>query len=120
MQQIFCQRIFLSVMIYSRLRRIGESQNTSIYKLLNATFARRGEKSLRQMNLGGDRDHSSYFLGKLLAYYGISSVFVMLRHLNKCYPFAAKSLVANSTSKNKDEDIEEEKYNEQTIMSELG
>ena len=35
---------FLSVVIYSRLQRIGESQNTNIYKLLNLTFSGRGEK----------------------------------------------------------------------------
>ena len=109
---------FLSVVIYSRLRRIGESQNTNIYKLLNSTFAGRGEKSLRGIDLGGDRGYGSYFLGKLLAYYGISSAFIMPQHLNKSYLFIAKSLVANGSSKNEDEDIEEEKCNEKTTMNE--
>ena len=54
-------KIFSSVVIHSRLRRIDESQNTNICKLLSSVFARRGEISLRGMDLGGDRGYVSYF-----------------------------------------------------------
>ena len=92
---------FLSIVIHERLRRIGESQSISIYKLLNSSFSSRGEKSLRGMNLGGDWGYRSYFVGKLLGYYGILSTFIMPQHLNKYYPFVAKSLLGNQTNRDK-------------------
>ena len=45
---------FMSVVLHSRLRRLGESQCTNVYRLFSLVLNSRGEKSLRGMELGGD------------------------------------------------------------------
>ena len=50
------------------------------------------------MELGGDRGYDSYFLGKLLAFYGISSTFIMPQYLSKFHPFVAESLLKPDAS----------------------
>ena len=69
------------------------------------------------MDLGGDRGYGSHFLEKLLTYYGISSPFIMPQHLIKCYPFVIKLLVTNNSSKNEDDNLEEETCNEKAMMN---
>ena len=84
---------FMSVVLHSRLRRLGESQYTNVYRLFSLVLNGRGEKSLRGMELGGDQGYGSYFLSKLLAFYRISSTFIIPQHLNKCHPFVAESIL---------------------------
>ena len=84
---------FISIVLHSRLRRLGKSQYTNIYRLFSSVLNGRGEKSLRGMKLGGNRGYGSYFLSKLLAFYRISSTFIIPQHLNKCYPFVAESML---------------------------
>ena len=71
----------------------------NIHKLLTSTFSSRGKKSLRGIDLRGDQGHSSYFLGKLLAFYRILNVFIILQYFNKYNPFVAKSLLGSCTNR---------------------
>ena len=89
---LLCEN-FMSVVLHSRLRRLGESQCTNVYRLFSSVLNGRGKKSLRGMELGGDQGYGSYFLGKLLVFYGISSTFIIPQHLNKCHPFIAESML---------------------------
>ena len=48
---VLISKNLLSIIVYSRLRRVEKSQNTNIFKLLNSIFAGRGEKSLIGIDL---------------------------------------------------------------------
>ena len=69
------------------------------------------------MDLGRDCGYGSYFLGKILAHYGISSAFVMPQYLNKCHLFVAKSLLTGSSKfeENEEDELEE---NQKSMMNE--
>ena len=89
-QKTFCAIPFLSVVVQSRLRRLGQSQSTNFCKLLTSIFSSIDEKSMRCMVLGEDKGYGRSFQTELIEFFGIFSTFIVLQHINKCNSFASK------------------------------